>query len=80
MTKTMVEFLKEEASRFNNVVYFSKPYSCCIDEALGHFRNWDMPKPERLTIERTDKDTKISIKPIKGSGLRKPYVIRLWIS
>jgi hypothetical protein len=80
MKKKMTELLREEALRFNNVVYFSKPYCCCIDECLSHFKGYDAPEPENMTIERTEKETTIAIKPLKGSGKRKLYVIKLWVS
>lgn len=80
MPKTMVQFLTEEYNKLDGWVYFSKPYSCCYDECMTHFKGWDMPDPKRMTIERTEREITISIKPLKGSGKRKPYVIKLWVS
>lgn len=80
MNKTMVQFLTEEMNKLNGMVYFSKPYPCCYDECITYFKKWDMPDPKRMTIERTEKEITISIKPLKGSGKRKLYVIQLWVS
>lgn len=83
MTKqTMNEFLIMEARALSqdHIVYFSKPYPCCVDEALSYFRKWDKPDDKSMVITREEKQTTISIKPLKGSGARKPYVIKLWAS
>ena len=81
MNKTMVDFLKEEMKYFSgHIVYFDKPYSCASEEALSLFKGYDAPDPKRLTIERTEDSVTISIKPLKGSGKRKPYVIHMWTS
>lgn len=79
MKKTMVQLLTEEMQKLNGMVYFSKPYSCCYEECMSYFKGWDAPDPSRMTIERTDKQITISVKPLKGSRKRKPYVITLWI-
>jgi hypothetical protein len=78
--KTINELLIEESKRFDNVVYLSKPYSCCLDECLGYFAGYILPAPDRFAVERTEKETKIIIKPLKGSGKRKPYIINMWVS
>ena len=82
MSKSMVELLTEETNRLEGkgMVYFSKPYSCCYEEAMNYFRGFEAPNPETYTIERTDKQTTISIKPLKGSRKRKLFVIKLWVS
>ncbi len=80
MKKTFVDFLKEEVKRLDGMVYFSKPYSCATEEALSYFKGYDMPKPESMIIERGEKSTTVSLKPMKGSGKRKMYVIKMWIA
>jgi len=61
------------------MVYFSKPYSCAMDECLSYFKNYLIPH-DRLSIEKTDTQTNIHIKPIKGSGKRKEYIIKIWVA
>lgn len=78
--KTISDLIREESKRFNNFVYSSKPYSCGIDESCMHFKNHLIPQDNRLSITREEKTTTISIKPIKGSGKRKLYIIKLWIA
>jgi len=80
MQKKFVDLLKEEVKRLDGMVYFSKPYSCATEEALSYFNGYDMPKPGMMTIEREETNTTISIKPMKGSGKRKLYVIRMWVA
>lgn len=36
-------------------------------------------KDGRATIERATNGTEIVLKPLKGSRMRRPYVIRLWV-
>ena len=77
--------------RTGGFVYCNKPYPCGVDEALSHFRAYQGPvftagvmaaadtsADGSATIERKEKETIITIKPIKGSRARKPYVVRLW--
>ena len=75
------DLLKEEHARLKPLgwVYFSKPYSCSKDEALGYFYNFPHD-PKRTKITRHEKETIISISPRPGWGLRKPYIIRLWVA
>jgi hypothetical protein len=77
MKKTMNELLTTEAQRINNgYCYCSRPYPCTIMEALAHFRKFDAP--DDPSIEREHNRTTITVKPLKGSGKRKPYIITLW--
>lgn len=81
----------EYRSGGGSFVYCNKPYSCGVDEALSHFRPFHGPifkagvmaatdtAADGATIERTDKETVITLKPLKGSRARKPYIIRLWV-
>ncbi len=71
--------LKQEARRFNNIVYLNFPYSCCLDEAVSHAAHYQVNE-KNITIDRTDKQTNINIKPTKGSGKRKIMVIKLWVN
>ena len=77
--------------RAGGFVYCNKPYSCGVDEALASFRAFhgpafpagvmaaaDTSADGSATIERKEKETIITIKPLKGSRARKPYIIRLW--
>jgi hypothetical protein len=80
MNKTMADFLKEEMKNLDGMVYFSKPYPCAETEALMYFKQFNAPAPEQMKIERTEKQITVSIKPIKGSGKRKTFVIRMWVS
>lgn len=80
MTKLLInDIIKEEAKRFNNIVYSSKPYACALPECLSFFEDRVVDE-ERYTIEREEGETRIMVKPVKGSGARKIYVIRLWTS
>lgn len=76
--KTFADMFREEAKRFNNVVYFSKPYSCALEEACSWAENYVYPT--NATITREEKQTTISIPPAKGSRKRKPFVVNIWIS
>jgi hypothetical protein len=78
--KTMADLLKKEAQRFNNYVYCNTPYSCGLPEALGTFEEYLIPSDDNIKIERTEKETRITLNPKKGSGKRKPYVVKIWIS
>ena len=77
---TLADLLYAEAKRFDSFVYSSFPYSCGMTEALGYARKCAMPSKCQLKIEHEPARTIITIKPLKGSGRRKPLVIRLWIS
>ena len=72
------DLLREEAQRFDNIVYFSKPYSCAMEEALSYFKNYTMPKEDQYTIDRSTSQTVVSLKPMKGSRKRKLYTIVMW--
>lgn len=76
----------------NGFVYCSQPYSCGVNEAIAHLAkydgfifpagvmaNSDTSKCGRATITRTDRETVISVKPLKGSRARKPWTLKLWI-
>jgi len=83
-TSTMAELIKREAmelmEKTGKMVYFSKPYSCAMEESLIYFKNWGMPLPGQMTIEKEETQTTISLKPRKGSGKRKLYVIKIWVA
>ena len=74
--KTLADFFIEESKRFDNIVYFSYPYSCCLDEACSYAK--DFTYPRGALIERDEKETRIILKPLKGSRKRKNFVIRIW--
>ena len=80
MKQTMVEFLRGEMKHLNGMIYFNKPYSCCEAEAFSYFRGFDAPDPKRTEINREDKQITITIKPIPGNRVRKPFVIKMWVS
>ena len=77
---SFADLLRKESNRFNNFVYSSKPYSCGINEAISYFKDFKIPKEDQYSIAREEKSTIIDIKPIKGSGKRKHYIITLWVS
>jgi len=84
MTKTLADLLSAEAHLLEiesprGFVYSSYPYSCGMTEALGHAKRHPYPTARQLSISREPCMTRIEIKPLKGSGLRKPFVIRLWV-
>lgn len=80
--KTLADLLKVEVRRLEDktghIAYLSYPYSCCLTEAMVHTKQFECPPAGRLQIEHEDKRTTINIKPIKGSGRRKPFAIRIW--
>jgi len=76
--KTIADLLREESKNLNGFVYVNKPYSCGLDESCTFFKNYSIPTG--YSIEREEKQITISIKPFKGSGKRKLYVIKLWVS
>ena len=81
--KTLADLLKTEARCLERetvygFVYSSFPYPCGMTEALGHAKRHTYPSNRQLTITREPRMTRIEIKPLKGTGRRKPLVIRLW--
>ena len=76
--KNFADLIREEASKFDNIVYCNKPYSCAIEEALSYFKSFKMPKQDDYIIDRNGKTTTIELKPMKGSRKRKNYTIVLW--
>ena len=82
--QTMAELIKKEADELENktgkMCYFSKPYPCARDECLMYFEKWGIPKHGQMTIEREETKTVISLKPIKGSGKRKLFTIKIWVA
>ena len=79
MDALLTHLLTKEFNRLSQFgyPYSNKPYSCGRNECLTHFKGYKTPA--NMTIERTPKDTTITIKPLKGTGKRKPYIIHLWI-
>lgn len=72
-------------------VYCSQPFSCGVDEAVAHLAQYkgfifpagvmadsDTSKDGRATIKRGDRETVITVKPLPGSRMRKPWTLRLW--
>jgi hypothetical protein len=82
--QTMSEIIKQEAKDLSEKTgkypYFSKPYPCAIDECLSYFKDFGAPLENQMTIERLETSTIISLKPRKGSGKRKLYVIKIWVA
>lgn len=80
---TMADIIKQEAidleKRTGKLVYSSQPYSCAMEECLSFFKKYDIPKEEQMTIEKNETSTNINIKPLRGSGRRKIYVVKLWV-
>lgn len=74
--KTLADLLKEESERFNSYCYIDYPYPCMITEALIYARKYGYPHDCKIT--RTEDQTTIELKPLKGSRKRKPYIIKLW--
>jgi len=80
---TMADIVKQEAidleNRTGKFVYSSQPYSCAMEECLSYFKKYDIPKKDQMTIERGESLTTINLKPLKGSGKRKVFTIKLWV-
>lgn len=77
MTKTLADLLRVESKHVNGgYCYSTFPYSCGIEEALTYAKGYRAP--HNPTITRGDNEVTIEIKPLKGSGKRKPMVIKLW--
>lgn len=83
MQKTLSDLIKDEAeelsSKTGKYPYFSKPYPCAMEECLSYFKNYLVPV-NRIEINKTENQTEINIKPIKGSGKRKLYTIKIWVA
>jgi len=80
--KTLADLLKVEAraleERAGHMVYLSYPYPCCLDEAMIHSRKYAYPSKGSMQIKHESKQTIIKLKPLKKSGRRKLFEIRLW--
>ena len=74
---TLADLLKLEAKNVNNgFCYSTYPYPCFINEALTYAKH--LKAPHNPTITRVEGLVTIEIKPLKGSGKRKPLIIKLW--
>ena len=83
--KTLADLLTHEAHLLNiesprGFVYSSYPYPCGMTEATMHARRHAHPTSQQLTVTRKPCMTRIQIKPRKGTGKRKPLIIRLWVT
>lgn len=68
-------FIEQERKRLGGHCYSNYPYCCSSDEAIIHLMKYDFL--ETATIERTDKETIIYLKPLKNKR-RKMLKWRLW--
>jgi hypothetical protein len=84
MIQPLVNIIRDEAKELSEktgkMPYFSKPYPCAIEECLNYFDDFGLTPEDRMTIERLETSTIISLKPRKGSGKRKLYVIKIWVA
>ena len=75
---TLAQLIKTESKNLRGFVYSSYPYPCGLTEAMTHTDRHQAPPPSRCSITRTPDLVTIEIKPLKGSGRRKPMIIKLW--
>jgi len=82
--QTMADIIKKEATELSEKTgkypYFSQPYSCAMEECLSYFEKWGTPAPGQMTIEHEETRTLINLKPLKGSGKRKLFTIKIWVA
>lgn len=78
MTKKVLfsKIISEEAAKIG-ALYANKPYSCAVPESVSTYSKYEV-NPEDVVIERLPDRTNILIKPVKGTGRRKPFILMLW--
>ena len=84
MAQTMADIIKKEALELSEKTgkypYFSKPYPCAMEECLMYFEKWGTPHKDQMTIEHEETQALINLKPLKGSGKRKLFTIKIWVA